>query len=717
MFKFKPLAAPSNAPGTGLGGLENVPIDDLVEEVRSLTRDKFKNLHGTMQMLRVSDPVPVDEIYIDLNILDQVSSYRTFSDWRKDFQPDWRNFDRLGSGAVKQKGLPALSKVKDCRRLMVFGKPGSGKTTFLKSLGILCIDKKNQFDEQDYVPIFIRLNKFAEYIHPLKLQTANQEQLHLFDYIYTREFCSWDEINKQVIQTILSNSRTLVLLDGIDEVSKQDRDFVVEEVEKFCNKFYNNRFIISCRTQTHKYKLPGFTEVEIDDFKPEQAKKFIKHWFKVVEKSSDSDNLASKLTRLLEQPENVQIAELSVTPVLLNLICFVFRNGDDLPTNRAELYKKGIKDLLRGLDESKGINREKLYPNINLDETEKLLTELAANFFKENEYFPQQEKLETFIVSRLGVKKYESEKVLKSIEAKSGLLIERSEGFWSFSHLTFQEYFTAKYIVENKQIEQLVKEHLTDTRWREVFLLTAELMGDEAGNLLSLMQAESQKYINKPKLQKLLGWADEITSETAGNIKPIGKRAIAITYAKAYNLANTYAKLKEIAVANANAIFIIDSIVYSYSNSITSIYTKDRTHSSAILYANAYVNAIAKAHDITYDINLAIETTPKLEELKIFNNEEFKLAEKLEEHKSKIPNDKKQQEEFNTFAEGLRKTLLEAFNFIPEMIDLSEEELKTLDEKYLYANKLIIDCKKSAIGETCPLWWQEIEERMLKPNL
>jgi len=295
MFKFKPLAAPSNAPGTGLGGLENVPIDDLIQQVRSLTREKFKNLHGTMQMLRVSDLVPVDEIYIDLNILDQVSSYRSFSDWCKDFQPDWRNFDRLGSGAVKQKGLPALSKVKDCRRLIVFGKPGSGKTTFLKSLGILCIDKKNQFDERDYVPIFIRLNKFAEYIHPLKLQTANQEHLHLFDYIYTREFCSWDEINKQVIQTILSNSRTLVLIDGIDEVPKQDRDFVVEEVEKFCNKFYNNRFIISCRTQTHKYKLPGFTEVELDDFKPEQAKKFIKHWFKVVEKSSNSDNLASKL--------------------------------------------------------------------------------------------------------------------------------------------------------------------------------------------------------------------------------------------------------------------------------------------------------------------------------------------------------------------------------------------------------------------------------------
>jgi len=213
----------------------------------------------------------------------------------------------------------------------------------------------------------------------------------------------------------------------------------------------------------------------------------------------------------LEQPENVQIAELAVTPVLLNLICFVFRNGDDLPTNRAELYKKGIKDLLRGLDESKGINREEVYPNINFDETEKLLTELAADLFKENEYFPQQEKLETFIVSRLGVTKYESEKVLKSIEAKSGLLIERSEGFWSFSHLTFQEYLTAKWFVENNKLDELI-EHITDSRWREVFLLVIFILPC-ADNFLMKMKIKIDTLVSgEAKIQEILVWIKQISN-------------------------------------------------------------------------------------------------------------------------------------------------------------------------------------------------------------
>ncbi|WP_414548074.1 NACHT C-terminal helical domain 2-containing protein [Anabaena sp. CCY 0017] len=84
---------------------------------------------------------------------------------------------------------------------------------------------------------------------------------------------------------------------------------------------------------------------------------------------------------------------------------------------------------------------------------------------------------------------------------------------------------------------------------------------------------------------------------------------------------------------------------------------------------------------------------------------------------SKIPHDEEPQEKLTEFAEELRTTLLNAFKLTPEMIDFSEEELETLDDKYLYANKLIIDCKKAAIGETSPDWWQEIETRMLKPNL
>jgi len=49
-----------------------------------------------------------------------------------------------------------------------------------------------------------------------------------------------------------------------------------------------------------------------------------------------------------------------------------------------------------------------------------------------------------------------SEAVLKSIEAQHGLLVERAE-IYSFSHLTFQEYFTARNFVANSDPQVLDK--------------------------------------------------------------------------------------------------------------------------------------------------------------------------------------------------------------------------------------------------------------------
>ncbi|WP_168646477.1 hypothetical protein [Dolichospermum sp. UHCC 0259] len=47
-------------------------------------------------------------------------------------------------------------------------------------------------------------------------------------------------------------------------------------------------------------------------------------------------------------------------------------------------------------------------------------------------------------------------------------------------------------------------------------------------------------------------------------------------------------------------------------------------------------------------------------------------------------------------------------------MNLSTEEIEILDKKYCRANLFIIECKKAAIGDDSPSWWEKIEERMLK---
>jgi predicted NACHT family NTPase len=118
-------------------------------------------LYGKMQLLDISQPVDIDNLYVDVNILEEIVSqqWRELSDLLRGFNPAADDFDRLGLGKVRQKRVSGLKAVTEHSRLMVLGKPGAGKTTFLKHIAIEC--NKGEF-QANRIPIFIPLKIFAE---------------------------------------------------------------------------------------------------------------------------------------------------------------------------------------------------------------------------------------------------------------------------------------------------------------------------------------------------------------------------------------------------------------------------------------------------------------------------------------------------------------------------------------------------------------------------
>jgi predicted NACHT family NTPase len=67
------------------------------------------------------------------------------------------------------------------------------------------------------------------------------------------------------------------------------------------------------------------------------------------------------------------------------------------------------------------------------------------------------------------------EVILRALEAQHGILVERSRKIHSFSHLTFQELFVSKYIIDNASegtIERLMN-NVYEKRWHEVLLMVA----------------------------------------------------------------------------------------------------------------------------------------------------------------------------------------------------------------------------------------------------
>ena len=148
-----------------------------------------------------------------------------------------------------------------------------------------------------------------------------------------------------------------------------------------------------------------------------------------------------------------------------------------------------------------------------------MLSQLAFSTFDRGDYFFKQVTVEQHIISYIRnlpgasddeeALQLDGEAVLKSIEAQHGLLVERARNIYSFSHLTFQEYFTAMCIIGsttdlNLALQNLVI-HITEKRYREFFLLTAGML-PSADSLLILMNQFKRLY-RRMRLTNLLPFA------------------------------------------------------------------------------------------------------------------------------------------------------------------------------------------------------------------
>ena len=164
---------------------------------------------------------------------------------------------------------------------MILGKPGAGKTTFLKRLATLC----NLGEFQSHrVPIFVTLKNFAE----------AKRQPELLTYI-AQQWAGCGIKDPEIIETLLSQGRALVLLDGLDEIREKDLNRVLQEIRGITSQFRNCQFVMTCRIASREYIFEQFTEVEIADFNDEQIAQFVNKWFKVKKEPIKAEKLIQKL--------------------------------------------------------------------------------------------------------------------------------------------------------------------------------------------------------------------------------------------------------------------------------------------------------------------------------------------------------------------------------------------------------------------------------------
>ncbi len=481
---------------------------ETIEEIRSRCRQKMIAQYNSIRLLNQTE-ITVDQLYVDVWLLKRPT--QTLQPGSKMWELfDLRN-DRLGLGDrdIRADGMQVANQK---NRLLILGKPGAGKTTFLKHLAVDCSKEKFQ---SDLIPVLIELRRIRS--TEWKLLDAIAEQLKL---------------SPQQTEKILEQGQLLILMDGLDEVPNSAfRADVQSQVRDLAQKTEHagNRFILTCRTQIITGEMPkGFTAVEVADFNSEQVQRFVENWFGA---SGLEENKVEQQWRNFEGEidRNPALKELTVTPVLLSLMCWVFEDTGELPTQAASLYDKGIDLLLERWNERKAIPEwemgNEVYRALTLKEKKELLTDIAAWKFEHPENFVlfEQEVLTQQIAQLLKLREPgDGEEVLRAIEAQHGLLIERADQLWSFSHLTFQEHFTVQWLTRLSS-EKLARK-IADCQWQE---RVKQLFRSQSSNelLRVIKKAVDQSVLQDAKYQEFLMWVYQKAESVNAAYRPSALRA------------------------------------------------------------------------------------------------------------------------------------------------------------------------------------------------
>lgn len=490
-------------------GLTSEQAQNIEKKYRQLVADHYRrhDVQGLAQVEKVIR-LPLKDVYLELGLIPL--------NQKRDEDEEVSIADLLQPSETKrlEKEMRQIdervtSMLEEQPRLVILGKPGSGKTISLKFITLMLtmgqVGTAQLGLDAPYLPIYIRLAEFADAL--LKQQTLSLEAF-LIQYLKNK----YPGVPRQdeFLQAALQNGACMVLLDGLDEVGdigdkliggQTLRKTVLREVQIFtdqrCGENCKNRVVVTSRLEGYRRgDLADFAEAELSALRiPDEVEAFLMRWFTAYIQDSDKElsmeaaeeqarrNNVNRLMDSINQSDSVKL--LATNPLLLTILAIIHQTmNTPLPTRRVELYKVVADTLVRNWRSAQTHRPTNRIHEMNISPSDifQMMSHLAF-WLHENKpggTMPLEDwrREITLLLKDYGeledVKEL-VEEFLHHASEEVGLLTERSPGQIGFFHLTLEEYLAAvKMRRENTDFRlEKIEKYWANPRWQEVLLLTA----------------------------------------------------------------------------------------------------------------------------------------------------------------------------------------------------------------------------------------------------
>jgi len=517
-----------------------------------IAENSYLKVAGVMQVNRQVD-ILLDRIYISLqaeSVEERSQSFRervtrgegrvTSSRASKMGEPDFPDIEFMDEPMLTMSAEPTSSqrvtKIVDLAEALrkhtysaILGEPGAGKTTLLRYLarhfaiaygGIQANESfvgrvlggMGEDLGEMRLPVLFRIADFAE-------RLAQQPDLSLVEYL-KQFYRQWEsdraEGNGDAVADLLLNKMAvgdcLVLMDGLDEVfDRANRVPVVQQIDRLVKDYGENKFVITSRIAGYQEASLGsrFRELTITPMGNAQIKQFLERWCRAIEEAqrpeadvSLNEREAQREARGIWQAIETKpgVNRFATNPLLLTILALIHRNGTQMPQRRVELYQLATKTLIEDWQFGRNISYGVQQRQLSLMEVE-VTALLAPLAFQMHEEKPSglvtQAEVEAWLTPKMaelqGVEEPEAlelvRQFLRKVRETTGLFVERAPAVYGFMHLTFEEYYAARYIADNEidQILAIIESKISDQRWEEPILLALSFLNGDFPQLFKTL--------------------------------------------------------------------------------------------------------------------------------------------------------------------------------------------------------------------------------------
>ncbi len=491
---LKPIKEWLNQKGDRVGKAAAKQADRLLENVSGFYQQYLEQINLTCRFVEVEGhqnlgDLDLDDVYVPLQL-------ESSSERRSGVRQNHQIWDFLPKRYHTQ-NYPY-------DRLAIVAGPGYGKTTLLRHLTSMYATKGYaKFNALPLIPVPLRLREIYELI-PAE-QPVSLPKL-IVNHFSTKGSFRHLELSTDWFERHLQAGKCLVMLDGLDEVPKNQRQKIRQWVNREMDAYSRNCFVLTSRPSAFEIAadepdvpIERLHRLKILDFTPDDKRKFIDQWYLAVfkrrwrvdqiesqQRSETAQVKAMAIAAQIEQEAKehaddlarqlfarAELNDLSRNPLLITMIAATHRKETELPRLRIELYNS-ILNLLLGTRPA--VKKTQL--SLTASENRAILQVLAWQLVQQERSQFRPDEAIRWIENRLINCRTERllppQKFLEEICDIAGLLVEKEVEVYEFSHQTFQEYLAALQVKE-LGLESMLLTKIDNDRWREVICFYAAL--------------------------------------------------------------------------------------------------------------------------------------------------------------------------------------------------------------------------------------------------